>query len=295
MCKPQIQSTWLSWVSKQPHLLMLTNRRPVPVADSLYNNVTQWPSENKEAADLTRSFLLHHWEWLKSLWVNLDVTISALSMKCFCFIYYYTVPPKVKVNPSTQFHTTGSSVRLQCHADGVPEPSIQWEMNEMPLEGDAQHYMLLGKSPGHSGHQYPIPQATEDPTGIDEYSHGIDWPSQEFASLYWLKAVAGCVLVDSDILPMACLDYILLIIPKGGKNLPGKLSQWSAYPPLDKKDRFWALWAPCPVTWRRRYWPRPQHFLAVENICHDASITSPGLAIVGDHMGRKGESTPQGN
>ena len=58
-----------------------------------------------------------------------------------------TVVPKVHVSPSTQFHTSGSSVTLKCHADGVPEPNIMWEMNESPLAYDPEesHYYLKRK------------------------------------------------------------------------------------------------------------------------------------------------------
>jgi len=62
------------------------------------------------------------------------------------------MPPKVKVSPGTQFHTTGSGVTLHCHVDGVPEPEILWEMNEAPLQQDEdgedvdtseKHYIML--------------------------------------------------------------------------------------------------------------------------------------------------------
>lgn len=34
---------------------------------------------------------------------------------------------------------------LKCHADGVPEPELSWEMNEAPLPEDAEgkHYIML--------------------------------------------------------------------------------------------------------------------------------------------------------
>ena len=54
----------------------------------------------------------------------------------------------MRVNPTTQFHTSGSTVTLKCHVDGVPEPDIMWEMNEVPLptdEADREHYALLRK------------------------------------------------------------------------------------------------------------------------------------------------------
>ena len=58
-----------------------------------------------------------------------------------------TVPPQVKVSPSTQFHTSGVTVKLKCHADGIPEPEIMWEKNEAPLpeQQDAGHYIRLCK------------------------------------------------------------------------------------------------------------------------------------------------------
>ena len=72
---------------------------------------------------------------------------------------WFSVPPLVKVSPSTQFHTTGSGVTLHCHVDGVPEPEIVWEMNESPLQQDGddgedggdndandRHYIMLRKS-----------------------------------------------------------------------------------------------------------------------------------------------------
>ena len=57
------------------------------------------------------------------------------------------MPPRVRVSPSTQFHTSGATVMLKCHADGVPEPAISWEMNEAALPDDPQgeHYIRLRK------------------------------------------------------------------------------------------------------------------------------------------------------
>lgn len=57
------------------------------------------------------------------------------------------VAPQVRVSPSTQFHTSGSTVLLKCHAEGVPRPHIIWEMNESPLPEDpsSQHYIRRRK------------------------------------------------------------------------------------------------------------------------------------------------------
>lgn len=55
--------------------------------------------------------------------------------------------PRARVSPSTQFHTSGATVTLKCHVDGVPEPDVLWEMNEVPLPTadveDRDHYALL--------------------------------------------------------------------------------------------------------------------------------------------------------
>ena len=60
-------------------------------------------------------------------------------------MFVSVVTPVVKVSPNTQFHTSGSTVTLKCHADGIPEPQILWEMNESPLPDDTEgkHYMRL--------------------------------------------------------------------------------------------------------------------------------------------------------
>ena len=63
-----------------------------------------------------------------------------------------SVPPQVRVSPSTQFHTTGATVTLKCHADGIPEPDISWEKNEAPLPEDREpgHFIRLCKIYPHS-------------------------------------------------------------------------------------------------------------------------------------------------
>ena len=60
-----------------------------------------------------------------------------------CF-FHISVPPKVRVSPSTQFHTSGTTVALKCHADGIPQPQVIWEMNEAPLPADPkeEHYVM---------------------------------------------------------------------------------------------------------------------------------------------------------
>ena len=61
----------------------------------------------------------------------------------------FAVPPSVEVRPSTQFHTSGSTVVLKCHADGIPQPQLSWEINESALPADnstAHHYALLRES-----------------------------------------------------------------------------------------------------------------------------------------------------
>ncbi|KAK2189211.1 hypothetical protein NP493_113g02036 [Ridgeia piscesae] len=55
------------------------------------------------------------------------------------------LPPRVEVSPSTQFHTSGSTVVLKCHANGIPEPQLSWELNEsaLPVDKGNNHYVLL--------------------------------------------------------------------------------------------------------------------------------------------------------
>ena len=80
-----------------------------------------------------------------------EVTHTLIYLFIHSSFYYsplFTAPPTVRVSPITQFHTTGSSVVLQCYVGGVPEPAgVEWEMNEAPLtdDPDNQHYLLLRK------------------------------------------------------------------------------------------------------------------------------------------------------
>ena len=56
-----------------------------------------------------------------------------------------TVPPIVKVSPHSQIEPSMMDVKVRCHAEGVPKPTISWQINNVALPKDPHHYELEGK------------------------------------------------------------------------------------------------------------------------------------------------------
>ena len=56
-----------------------------------------------------------------------------------------TVPPIVKVSPHSQIEPSMMDVKVRCHAEGVPKPTISWQINNIALPKDPHHYELEGK------------------------------------------------------------------------------------------------------------------------------------------------------
>ncbi|CAH1795561.1 unnamed protein product [Owenia fusiformis] len=54
-----------------------------------------------------------------------------------------SMPPKAKVSYSSQYHVNGEDVVLKCHADGIPTPHVEWQVNETPLADDPKHYQYF--------------------------------------------------------------------------------------------------------------------------------------------------------
>lgn len=60
------------------------------------------------------------------------------------------VPPTVKVMPPTRYYLSGNTVRIRCHADGIPTPDIEWQVNEKPVPEDAKHVHFARYANNHS-------------------------------------------------------------------------------------------------------------------------------------------------
>ncbi|XP_070186937.1 follistatin-related protein 5-like isoform X2 [Littorina saxatilis] len=56
------------------------------------------------------------------------------------------MPPIVKVSPHSQIEPSMSDVKVRCHAEGVPKPTISWQMNNVPLSAEPHHYALEGNN-----------------------------------------------------------------------------------------------------------------------------------------------------
>lgn len=56
-----------------------------------------------------------------------------------------TVPPIVKVSPHSQIEPSMMDVKVRCHAEGVPKPTISWQINNVALPKEPHHYELEGK------------------------------------------------------------------------------------------------------------------------------------------------------
>ncbi|KAK6171025.1 hypothetical protein SNE40_019287 [Patella caerulea] len=51
------------------------------------------------------------------------------------------MPPVVQVSPMSQMRQSKSDITVKCHAEGIPRPVISWNINEMPLPHDPDHFI----------------------------------------------------------------------------------------------------------------------------------------------------------
>ncbi|ESO87027.1 hypothetical protein LOTGIDRAFT_183454 [Lottia gigantea] len=48
--------------------------------------------------------------------------------------------PLVRVSPVSQLRLSNTDITVKCHTEGIPTPSVSWEINEMSLPNDPRHF-----------------------------------------------------------------------------------------------------------------------------------------------------------
>lgn len=56
------------------------------------------------------------------------------------------MPPVVKVSLHSQIEPSQTDVTMHCHAEGVPKPTISWQINNVDLPSNPKHYVLTENS-----------------------------------------------------------------------------------------------------------------------------------------------------
>lgn len=75
------------------------------------------------------------------------ISLSVLPSCChilYCATYRYNVlspiaAPYWTKEPLSQLYAPGETVRLDCQADGIPNPTINWTINGIPISGQYTH------------------------------------------------------------------------------------------------------------------------------------------------------------
>lgn len=81
---------------------------------------------------------------MKTLFIFLILVINHLHVSSFLF-FTFTVSPTVTVCPRSQLRSLESEAKLQCYAQGVPEPSKLWKKSETVLR-TTEKLLIEGKN-----------------------------------------------------------------------------------------------------------------------------------------------------